>query len=119
VECLKGASWVQNQLNQNPSDNLRVYAIWIPMLGGDSRDDWDARSMLDPRVVHFWDGDLKAGQWFASEVDGYQGIAWDVYYLYGPDATWQTVPSQLAGSGGTIYHERDQLKRALLALLGK
>ena len=39
VECLAGARWVQNQLSQYSSDNLRVYAVWIPMLGGDSRDD--------------------------------------------------------------------------------
>jgi hypothetical protein len=108
---------VQNQLNQFPSDHLRVYAVWVPMLGGDSRDDWDGRTMPDPRVMHFWDGEYLTGKWFAKEVDGYEGIAWDVYYLYGPDATWETVPSTLVGSGGTIYHERETLKTQLLKLL--
>ena len=32
------------------------------MLGGDSRDDWDGRTMPDPRVIHFWDGEYVAGQ---------------------------------------------------------
>ena len=89
------------------------------MLGGDSRDDWDGRTLPDPRVVHFWDGEHVVGKWFAREVDGYQGIAWDVYYLYGPDATWETVPSALSGSGGTIYRERETLKSQLLMLLNK
>jgi hypothetical protein len=89
------------------------------MLGGDSRDDWDGRNMPDSRVLHFWDGDLKAGQWFASEVDGYKGIAWDAYYLYGPEATWETVPVRLVSSGGTIYHERETLEKELSLLVEK
>lgn len=66
--------------------------------------------MSDPRVMHFWDGDLQAGRWFANQVDDFQGIAWDVYYLYGPEATWEGVPSLLVGSGGTIYGERESLE---------
>jgi hypothetical protein len=87
------------------------------MLGGDSRDAWNGRTMPDPRVLHFWDGEYLTGQWFAREVDGYEGIAWDAYYLYEPNSTWETVPSALIGSGGTIYHERETLKAQLLKLL--
>ena len=75
--------------------------------------------MPDARVTHFWDGDTQVGQWFAKEVDGYEGVAWDVYYLYGPDATWETVPSPLVGLGGTIYGERDELEKQIRALLDK
>ena len=89
------------------------------MLGSDSRDDWNGSTMADPRVLHFWDGDYQAGQWFAGQVDGYNGIAWDVYYLYGPDATWDTVPAPLIGSGGTIYAFRQQLQSQLMTLMEK
>jgi hypothetical protein len=89
------------------------------MLGGDSREDWDAQTMPDSRVLHFWDGEYVAGKWFAHEVDGYQGIAWDVYYLYGPDAVWETIPSLLVDSGGTIYCNREMLMTQVSALLGK
>lgn len=109
---------MQNQLlAQYPSEQLRVYAVWLPMLWGDARHRWNGNTMPDVRVIHFWDGDLQVGQWFAQEVDGYEGIAWDVYYLYGPDATWDTIPSPLIGSGGTIYGERDTLKMHLQTLL--
>ena len=73
--------------------------------------------MPDPRVVHFWDGAAQIGQWFAREVDEYEGIAWDIYYLYGPDATWESVPSPLIGSGRTIYGERETLKMQLSNLI--
>ena len=80
---------------------------------------WNGNTMPDPRVTHFWDGDAEIGQWFAKQVDGYEGIAWDVYYLYGPDATWETDPSPLVGSGSTIYSERQTLKMQMSTLLGK
>ena len=87
------------------------------MLGGDAREEWNGTTMPDPRVMHFWDGETVVGQWFAKKVDGYQGIAWDVYYLYGPDATWQTGPSPLIASGGTIYGERQALQMQMSTLL--
>ena len=111
---------MQNQLlGQYASPQLRVYAVWLPMLGGDARDEWNGNNMPDARVTHFWDGNYAIGQWFAKHVDGYEGIAWDVYYLYGPDATWETVPSPLVGSGSTIYGERQTLKMQVSTLLEK
>jgi hypothetical protein len=75
--------------------------------------------MTDARVIHYWDGDRKVGEWFAENVDGYEGIAWDTYYLYGPDADWETIPSPLVASGGTIYSERDTLEMQVRTLLEK
>ena len=89
------------------------------MLWSDARAMWNGNTMPDTRVMHFWDGDTLAGQWFAKQVDGYDGIAWDVYYLYGPDATWESIPSPLIRSGGTIYGERETLKTQVNALLPK
>jgi hypothetical protein len=89
------------------------------MLWEDSRAMWNGNNMPDPRVTHFWDGEHVIGQWFAKEVDGYEGIAWDAYYLYGPQATWKTVPSPLAASGGTIYDERKRLATQARTLLEK
>ena len=89
------------------------------MLAGDAREEWNGSTMPDARVTHFWDGKLKAGRWFAQQVDGYNGVAWDIYYLYGPDAVWENVPLPLLGSGQTIYAEREKLKREIKTLLDK
>lgn len=75
--------------------------------------------MPDNRVMHFWDGERIVGRWFAKEIDGYDGITWDAYFLYGPEATWENVPSPLAGSGSTIYGERKMLEMQVHTLLGK
>ena len=75
--------------------------------------------MPDPRAKHFWDGELNAARWFAKQVGGYDGISWDMYYLYGPDATWKMVPAPLVDSGGPIYRERETLRKHVSTLLGK
>ena len=106
-------------LEQYPSEQVRVYVVWLPMLAGDSREEWDGSTMPDARVTHFWDGELQVGRWFAQQVNGYDGVAWDIYYLYGPDAVWENVPSPLVGSGRTIYAERQSLQRQVSTLLGK
>lgn len=109
---------MQSQLlAQYPSKQLQVYAVWLPMLGGDGREDWNGSTMPDSRVTHFWDGDLHVGRWFAKNVDGYDGVAWDIYYLFGPDAKWETIPSPFVGSGVTIYAERAQLQEQIITLL--
>ena len=109
---------MQSQLlAEYSSPELRVYAVWLPVLASDARETWNGNTMPDPRVVHFWDGAAEVGQWFGREMDGYGGIAWDIYYLYGPDATWESVPSPLIGSGRTIYGERETLKMQLSTLI--
>ena len=89
------------------------------MLAGDAREEWNGTTMPDARVTHFWDGELQIGAWFAKQVDGYEGVAWDIYYLYGPDVVWETIPSPLVGSGQTIYAERQMLKMQVITLLEK
>jgi hypothetical protein len=89
------------------------------MLPSISKNKWDATIMPDRRVKHFWDGELAAARWFANQVDGYDGVSWDMYYLYGPDAVWETVPSPLVDSGGTIYRESQTLIMQVSSLLGK
>ena len=106
-------------LEEYPSKQVRVYAVWLPMLAGDAREEWNGITMPDARVMHFWDGDLQIGRWFAKQVEGYDGVAWDIYYLFGPNAVWETIPTPLVGSGSTIYGERQALQSQVSTLLGK
>jgi hypothetical protein len=109
---------VHNELlAQYPSKELRVYAVWLPMLWADAREKWNGNAMPDLRVTHFWDEKMQIGEWFAEEVEGYRGVSWDTYYLYGPDATWDAIPAPLIGSGGTIIDQREALKKQIDRLL--
>ena len=75
------------------------------------------RVLPGTRVIHFWDDDALTSDWFASEVDHSVGPAWDVYYLYSPEAKWSSIPKPLVSSGGTVIGQSAALKEAITPLL--
>jgi hypothetical protein len=109
---------VQEEILAEYADpNLRVYAVWFPMLWGDARWRWHGDVLSDARVTHFWDKQRVVGQWFAEHIEGYSDVVWDTYYLFGPDSQWADTPAPLLSSGATIYRTRQELERQLLPLL--
>lgn len=105
----------QNILDQDADDNLRVYSIWLPMLGSDDRPRVRTSLMVDPRVRHFWDGDRAIGRWLGGMEDA-KRTAWDVFFLFGPDATWKEKPEPMVAHGFPIIRHVDALKSGLLRI---
>ena len=107
-------------LQTDRTPDLRVYAVWVPFLGGNEQAAGIARQVLpDPRVVQYWDGGALTSRWFAENVDHSPGLAWDVYYLYGPEATWAKMPEPLLSSGGSIIGQSSGLDAAISPLLAR
>jgi len=75
------------------------------------------RVLPDRRVLHYWDGAAATSDWFARKVDHSLAPAWDVYYLYGPTATWGDVPGPLISSAGTVIGHTSELKDSIMPLL--
>jgi hypothetical protein len=122
--CLAGASWVRdNVLESHPQADLRVYVIWVSLVPGDSRSEWDAELLTDRRVSHFWDGELVVGTWFGEHVsemgvdDNTGPVFWDAFLVFDDTATWKTVPAPVTASGSTVIDERETLQEALTALI--
>lgn len=83
-----------------------MYVGWVPRLATDERFGV-AELLVDERVRHFWD-DQGA---IATAIDGPESaLAYDVYYLWGPDAEWGDRPD---ASGSPVVHETDRLLAAL------
>ncbi len=105
-------------LERNPAADLRVYAVWVPFLGGtEEAADVSRRVLPDPRVAQFWDGSSLTSAWFARNVEHTGAPAWDVYYLYGPGATWTDVPGPLVSTGSSIIGSSSELKTAITPLV--
>ncbi len=105
-------------LEADRAADLSVYAVWVPFLGGNREvANLSQRVLPDPRVVHLWDGSGLSSDWFAENVEHTPGPAWDVYYLYGPEAHWSDVPAPLRSSGATIIGRSSELKAAITPLL--
>ena len=107
-------------LEAESSATLNVYAVWVPFSGGTNEAADVSRGVLpDSRVMQFWDGDAVTSAWFAKNVDHSPVPSWDVYYLFGPDATWTDVPGPIVSSGGTIIGQSSALKDAITRLLAE
>ena len=128
---------VQKILEENPREALNVYAVWLPMLPGDGRSEWNEDLLTDSRVEHFWDAGAKvAGKWFRDHVEelrrdkapgadhmqgafGNQRAAWDVYFLYGPDAKWDSRPEPIVSWGRPVFGTEERLRKDLQTLFNE
>ena len=109
-------------MEKNPEAAVRVYAIYLSMLVPDGRDRWDANLMPDERVTHMWDEGRRVGCWYAEHQrpKGVFGrVVWDTYHLYGPEASWNSAPEPLIGSGSTIFAKRKNLASQIAPFLGE
>jgi hypothetical protein len=96
--CLSSA-WVVEKYVLDPSseDDLRVYVVWGPMMGGETEQ--DAREatarMSDPRVAHFWTAaQVVAAQFGRAIALPERELGWDTFQLFAPGATWgESVPA--------------------------
>jgi hypothetical protein len=94
----------ENILDVEQSDELRVFAVWL-----------NQRSN-DPRVSQYWDGEGITGTYFAEEDVagmGYAGFVYDVYYVFGPSASWANELPVPASAGGPVLFEGEKLLAAI------
>ncbi len=121
--CVAGTRWVQTELLQKyPKANLRVYAVWFNMLANDSRSKWPPTLLTDARVIHRWDEPKTLGTWYGQRTSsirlqltpdskwGDGEVLWDSFLLYGANARWDDVPTDLIHWGRTIVAGRETLK---------
>lgn len=73
--------------------DVAVYAVWLPVLGIDSKASLPmaTKSFSDPRVHQYWDGKAELGDSFSPILKA-DGVAWDVYLLYDRSAEWKDKP---------------------------
>ena len=72
-----------------------MYIVWIDILRSDDRYSAYLRSTEfdDPRVTYMWDRYKLTGVEWQDALD-VNNLAWDVYFLYGPDAAWGAAPAK-------------------------
>jgi hypothetical protein len=108
-------------LEKNPSSKLRVYVVWFSMVPTDARSRWawTGGVLSDPRTVNLWDEKKKVGRFFAGKDPDTDDpdVVWDAYYLYGPDAQWDSKPEPMISTGATVRAEADELRNKLIPLL--
>jgi hypothetical protein len=80
-------------LDKVPDPALRVYVVWLAILGPDAKKAAAGATTLisDSRAAHFWDRDQTLGKLYA-KVLGLppDDLAWDVYLLFPEGVRWET-----------------------------
>ena len=128
---MQGARWVrENILDANEDLDIRVLAVWLPVLGSDNREAAKraTRVLADARVEQFYDPGAKVGRWFKTNVvDDIKrlknkgvfrgGITWDAFFLYGTKAKWSKAPKPPQSAGATIMAENAILAAAIRKLV--
>ena len=96
----------KNILDKYPDADLKIYAVWMPVIRGDSRLAVpNAVALLpDLRVIHFWDQTRISGNFFKNNIvpNVRVSVAWDMFFLYDKDAKWDKIPGPLVDKGRTI-----------------
>ena len=103
-------------LDKVDDPTLKVYTVWLPCLDSDERTRVRTSLMADPRVTHYWDGELKVGTWFGDE----DRTAWDIYYLYDGSVKWtEKYPEPLTSWGFPVIKKSEKLTADLEELLDR
>ena len=99
-------------LSAEAAEDVRFFVVWVNRGTGDDRDSIDPALLAGEHVRQYWDVDGITGTRFA-EVDlgdlGDEGFVYDVYYVFGPDATWAEEPGPVAGAGRPVVSRVGEL----------
>ena len=84
---------MQKVMRNIPDDRLRVYIVWLPVLMTDDQVSAERRAaeFSDSRLIYFWDANHLTGDSWQRTLR-LDGIAWDVYFIYGSKVNWQKQP---------------------------
>ena len=113
-------------LKEVNNEDLKAYIIWMPILQGDNLDAAEklANEFHDDRVTFFWDEEQYTGNIWRDVLNLNRNLAWDIYFLYGKEVKWGSVPSnpnfwmhQLGGVTKAPKLDKNIFEQQLLKLL--
>lgn len=127
---MRGASALQEVLEQHPDVPLRAFVVWEPVLRTDLTAPATKKLSIvaDPRVAQFWDPDrvlsTELVQNALARPERYplprdvppvtvDTIAWDVLLLFPPGATWSDGPPGPMMLGAPVVDAVSALDAAL------
>lgn len=129
---MRGASAVQELLEEMPDADLQVLVVWEPVLWSDLAPPLTAvlSQMPDARVIQYWDPHrtlsedivraVRGGETELPCVDSVAAdtIVWDVVATFPPGARWDAHPPAPTFCGYPVVYEIDQLRTHLAAATG-
>jgi hypothetical protein len=105
-------------LKRHPDAPLQVYVVWVSRWATDARTQIDGAGLVDARVTNLWDAGNVIREPFLQRFGAdFNGLDYDFFLLFGPDATWTATPPKPVSSGATVIGESQRLARDLAPFL--
>jgi hypothetical protein len=88
---------IRDQVHLKLKDKrLATFSVFIPMVPGDGKGPAEdsAKGLQKAGIRSYWDGERKVGSAYGKivKLPGGKTMAWDVYFVYGPNAVWGATP---------------------------
>jgi len=92
---------IRDQVHLKLNDKrLATFSVFIPMVLGDGKTSAEesAKAMKKAGIPSYWDGRRQLGKAYGKVVELPTGkkLAWDIYFVYGPEAVWGGTPPKPA-----------------------
>ena len=110
---------MQKILSENPNLNIRVFAVWEPILPTDVSKPMGfvLNRLSDRRVTQFWDEDHVLATWMSQDARPPQptqrccirnGHLWDLVAIYRAGEKWETqMPVATVFAGPVLYGDKE------------
>jgi hypothetical protein len=129
---VRGASAVQELLEELPDADMRVLVVWEPVLWSDLAPPLSAvlSQIPDLRAIQSWDPHRTLSEEIVRAVSGRETelpcvgsisadtIVWDVVAIFPPGVRWDARPPAPAYCGYPVLYEIDQLRTQLASMAG-
>lgn len=88
--CLRGLADLNRELlGKNRDPRLRTFVVHVPTLDAGEQDARNSTVLIDnPYTRHYWEDTGIIGKHYQEVLD-IDYYAWDVWFIYGPDAKWE------------------------------
>jgi hypothetical protein len=111
--CLRGMDDMNRDLLSSTRDpRLQTFVVHVPVIGAESKHVPPAAELLpSENVHHYWNASGRFGRLLSDGIGLKNGkkpvYAWDVWLIYGPDATWsrEVIPQP-----AMLMHQLEELE---------
>lgn len=89
--CLRGMADLNDEFlaDYQNDPRLNTYAVHVPVMKAEEKHLVDSLPLMQgPRINHYWDPVGTIGKLYSSVLDT-KVFAWDVWFVYGPEAKWE------------------------------
>lgn len=124
---MRGASVLQEVLQENPQQPVRVFIVWQAIRASDikapgpgilgrvtdarARQFWDPENIFPQELQRRLQSDAAHPKPNCCETD--EGVPWDLVVVYPAGAKWESALPAAAFIDGPVYRKKPELQRTL------